>query len=212
MKKTTLILAAIAAGGGLSQAATIAFEAEDFASVSGSPTFNTVVDANASGGSAITASDNSYAATATYSLNVTTATNYTLYIRVFAPSSGDDSMFVPTQSDYETMGSPTVEINNLSNGNNLTYRWVNTNAGTFVGETGDTSGVLAPIYDLPAGVSDFTIRAREDGLLIDGFVFDTDGGISDPAVLDASLAAVPEPSSLALLGLGGLALVFRRRK
>ena len=123
MKYVAHILAALIASATISQAATIAFEAEDYASVSVSPTFDTEDPAaGASGSKAITASNNAETATATYTLDVTTsAVDYTLYARVFSPSSGDDSFFLPTQLEIDTnTGTASLEINQLSNGNNLT--------------------------------------------------------------------------------------------
>ena len=45
------------------------------------------------------------------------------------------------------------------------------------------------------------------GTFAENFTFTEDGGAGA-----GTLTAVPEPSSAALLGLGGLALIFRRRK
>jgi hypothetical protein len=49
---------------------------------------------------------------------------------------------------------------------------------------------------------------------IDGFeLFSVKQGIGENfGANNMSVSAVPEPSSFALLGLGGLALLFRRRK
>lgn len=62
------------------------------------------------------------------------------------------------------------------------------------------------------GGSEANIHLRNDKTSIVDFP-DATGHLSDPIVLvNGSVSAVPEPSSAALLGLGGLSLIMRRRK
>jgi hypothetical protein len=75
----------------------------------------------------------------------------------------------------------------------------------------------------PSSVENFTIGSRPDrmttghwdGLIDDVAIFD---GVLDSTqlinvrTLGATNFAVPEPTTTALLGLGGLALILRRRK
>jgi len=57
----------------------------------------------------------------------------------------------------------------------------------------------------------FTDLGITNGTEIQGIVVDT-GATADAYGIFANVDAVPEPSSTALLGLGGLALILRRRK
>ena len=212
MKNTLLLLMAVLAGSSAS-ADLIALEAEAYSAVSGSPTFNTVSSAGASG-MAITASDNSQGAFVSYAFNLANAGSYVLYARVFSPNNTDDSFYAPTQGEFDgNSTNPSLAINNLSNSNNTSYRWVNTNAGTFVGEGGTTTGT-APLYTMAAGANTFTLRAREDGLMLDAVAFGSgaDASITDASILDNALASVvPEPSAAALMILGVALLRLRRR-
>lgn len=71
----------------------------------------------------------------------------------------------------------------------------------------DTSiGTLGNLYD---GLNDFRL-GRDSSANFEGLV--DHARISDTALTAGELLAVPEPSSAALLGLGGLALILRRRK
>ena len=60
------------------------------------------------------------------------------------------------------------------------------------------------------GAVTWEIGARENGFDMDAFALVTTGQVVTDAELDAAVA-VPEPSTTALLGLGGLALLLRRR-
>ena len=83
-----------------------------------------------------------------------------------------------------------------------------TSSGTFTDNNG-TSVALSGITELQ-GLTDETVEFR--------FLLGDDSGatsrihVLDNIVLNGDVTAVPEPSSTALLGLGGLALILRRRK
>jgi hypothetical protein len=70
--------------------------------------------------------------------------------------------------------------------------------------------------DLNSSSFSYTITGTENGGIIDtsdlGVRLSVIGGDDFFAVDNIQLTAVPEPSSTALLGLGGLALILRRRK
>jgi len=215
MKPTTTILALFLGSAVPGLAATIAFQAED-GTFSASPTFNVVLDTAASGGQAITPSDNSRSATARYSLNVITAGDYTLYARFKVPSgdpANDDSFFAPanTPDANGNFTNASVSVNGLQNSTLDTYMWVNTNTRDIIGGGTASDGTSTGLYTLPVGTLDFVIGAREDGIFLDGFVLDTNGSAT-ATELDAALDSVPEPSSTAIFAaLAGFALLRRRR-
>jgi len=191
----------------------IGVEAEAFVTETGNG-FDVVADAAASGGSYITTASSRLATppvnTAVYELGLPSGNSYKLWGRVGALSTPpgrqfNDSMFIPTAFGI----SP-----GFAQRNRITvdpWTWVN------------LSGALS--YSPGPEPQTFIIGGREDGFLIDGFVFATEADPSD-SDLDAALLAnegvfvepgpepgvVPEPATagLALLGLAAC-LPLRRR-
>lgn len=96
----------------------------------------------------------------------------------------------------------------LSGGNPYTVSTANA-VTSFVG---GTSGTFSQTYDISGfGGGDFSIADVSNVLAV--FAFNAgapgDGAIS---IDNFNMTAIPEPSSTALLGLGGLALALRRRR
>jgi len=57
----------------------------------------------------------------------------------------------------------------------------------------------------------YTVLTREQGFILDRVAFHTSSGLS-AAQVDALVNSAPEPATLSLLALGGLAMLRRRRK
>lgn len=118
---------------------------------------------------------------------------------------------------------------NLATDGNLSF-FTDEDLGGFVGSTVDTEiaifdaagillaedddggpGTYSGIFDLALAAGDYTIAVSSfDSTFADGFSVTPGTGIGDYS-LNVSFA-VPEPTSFALLGLGGLAMVIRRRR
>lgn len=205
-------------------AAIIAFEAESGTLDSD---LTTTSDTSASGGTYIEAlTDGGGGApmagrSASYTVTLAAATSYNFFVRYYVGpgGGGDDSFFAGNGfgAKAASTGNDWTEINNLAAGTgsnelldpegnnrvNGAYRWVNlstqTNASENVGTY--TSGAT--------GTEIFQIAAREDGLRLDAFAFVTTDETPSTAQLNSAL--IPEPSSAALLALGSLALLRRRR-
>lgn len=115
--------------------------------------------------------------------------------------------------EYEVfgLGDGTIDLSAITwnsavtDGQVASNRPVGTSLGTFISDGGGSS------YSLTLSAAFF--EADVDGLVTIAIVDNTVGvdgiGWADGAVLNVS--TVPEPGSLALLGLGGLALLRRRR-
>lgn len=107
-------------------------------------------------------------------------------------------------------GSFTFIFSGLDNG--LTYSLQLATGAWSINDAIDGTGVTADGQNVAMGNLDTEpVYQTLTGLSTDG-----SGNlavtVADGAISDAVLTAIPEPSSTALLGLGGLALILRRRK
>lgn len=194
---------------GWAHAAIIGFEAES--GTLGSEFDPAQSDVGALGGSYITTetnnvtpsgiAPNSDAFTVSYSLNVPAGT-YNIYIRArIGNGDANDDSFHRAAAFGD------------ANPTNAAH-WVTSNGlsgfGIPKGSTGPFgwSTALGTITS-PGGTVQWEIGAREDGFDIDAFAFVTQGQTVTASELDEAVA-IPEPASMALLGLGGL-LIARRR-
>ncbi|MCP5536459.1 MAG: PEP-CTERM sorting domain-containing protein [Akkermansiaceae bacterium] len=128
-------------------------------------------------------------------------------------------------------GSATLSLTGLDNTKTYSLTIYNNDCYEISGNPGFAGGTLTPTITTGAivGVADAgtitNVRegARTDGDFDNQFISFTpdSGGNADILITSSSnfvlfsgmqLDVVPEPSSAALLGLGGLALIFRRRK
>jgi len=223
MKNITTTLIALAATSALSSAAIVAWEAED--GVLGSEWITGVVDAGAIGGTYVTSSNatgdspSSANQVATYTISLDAATTYDLYLRFRVDVSnpaGLDSVFLGEGFGTKTLGSAVdwTRVNNLQADANTyvnpesveitngTWNWVK-----FSGQVNQEESVGT--FTTTTGSETFQVGHREE-LHIDSYAFVTSG--ETPTSAELTAAIVPEPSSVALLGLGGLALILRRRK
>lgn len=137
-------------------------------------------------------------------------TNAGLYI-------GDAATNVLTSADWWSFqsdsGNPTIETDDTVSSTYLGSTWQNYEIVIAASSTGNNTLTLNVTTDggtLGDVVSGHTYSFASSDVY-DGAGFMLESG--DPtAFSNVSITAVPEPSSTALLGLGGLALILRRRK
>ncbi|NWK56676.1 PEP-CTERM sorting domain-containing protein [Verrucomicrobiaceae bacterium N1E253] len=230
MKNITTSLVALAATTAMSQAAIVAFSAED--GLLGSNWITGVSDAGelnpgAIGGAYVTSSNatgdspTSANQVATYTVALDAATTYDLYVRIRVDenggnSAGVDSIFIGEGFGIKVLGDNAqwTRVNGLNENSNSyvnpesveitndTWNWVK-----FSGQV--TQDEPVGTFTTATGVETFQVGHREE-LWIDAYAFVDTGEVVTSAQLTA--AVVPEPSSSALIGLAGVALIFRRRK
>lgn len=218
MKKLLLTSTAVVtlAAGSVHAATIVGFEAES--GTLGSE-YNTGVDATALGGSYIEHANNSYddgpnanqpntvGFTVSYNLNLDAGT-YDVYVKLRFANNGDDSFFIANSfGDKDpTVTADWLKIEYQDGGfpaNQLTFAW---------------SDALPITLTAPGGPVTWEIGARENGLDTDAFAFVLRDdpllvtSVTDTDLDNAVLGVIPEPSSAALLGLGSLALILRRRR
>jgi endo-1,4-beta-xylanase len=208
--KTTLPLAAfagLALTASSSHAAIIGFEAES--GTLGADFDPAQADAGALGGFYITTetekitgnNPETEARTVSYSLNVAAGT-YDVYVRgrVGPGNANDDSFFYANAfGDADpTVTTDWQQINGMGSFGvpQVSFGW---------------SSALTATVTSTGGTVQWEIGPREDGFDMDAFALVSTGQVVTDAELSAAVA-VPEPSTTALLGLGGLALILRRRK
>lgn len=157
-----------------------------------------------------------------YDLNFNTAGNYFLYLRVAAPNTSSDSIFVVDEFNSD----PSLVTANVWNSLNQVPQqgWVilNNTAGTGVEPTSDSSSpeyngqpAVGQTFELASpAIVDLYIRARESNLVIFDVVLSTDATLTATQLNNLAYSAViPEPGTIALLGVvaGAALLTFRRR-
>ena len=137
---------------------------------------------------------------------------YDLYVRGYieTPSPGNnDSIFVGNGFGAKALSNDAewTALNNMQSlqspeGTTLgtdNYVWINFTTKTDVSQ-----------FTTTGGTETFQLAHREDGFRIDAFAFVTSGETPSSAQLSAN--AVPEPSSLALIGLGAVGALLRRNR
>ncbi|GEM_PF-3992050 len=172
------------------------------------------IDAAASNASAAADTDK-----LNYVLDFISSGDYYLFVHIQAEFSGageNDSMFIPSSSDW---GGAADEISNtMGASSSNAYEWVrlsNTATARGAGVEG-TSTINVNLYNVNATQAiggnnvGFSIAGRENDLQLDRIVFHKDASVS-ATTLD-SLQAIPEPSTMALLGIAFVALLYARRK
>ncbi len=132
-------------------------------------------------------------------------------------------------SDYEafrwTSGGGMVGLGDLDGGSFYSYAsGVSADGSTVVGWSNSALGDEAFIWDTASGMQRLQdVLVNDHGLDLTGWRLDSANGISDDGLTivgkgynpsgyhEAWIATIPEPVTLSLLALGGLALLRRRR-
>lgn len=138
-------------------------------------------------------------------------TLFTDYTGVGSGGAGLDrnSIYVPATNTLG-VGSPSQSFdNNGMQGDNLVYHWAPAFASGDVG--------IGTSYDISAGQVGTpltcSISIREGGYLVDRIVLSTTAyGLSDAYLMDSLPNSVPEPATMALVGLGAAGLLIRRKR
>ena len=228
MKRVFCLLAIVGMLTSFSQAALIGWEAENGSSFSGTVSASlgsdfdpALSDAVALGGSYITTevgggsnTPGSDSRTVSYSIDFTEAGNYDLYARLYVEGgNADDSMFYarefgdadPTK-DGGTGYIGWCTVNGIADDYPLgEYVWIN--LSTYKSPFGENPSSFTVDS---ADTYNWEFGAREDGLRIDALAFGTSGESFTDAQLNTAVTGVPEPATMALLGLGGLVLSRKR--
>lgn len=166
----------------------------------------------------------SNAAVLTYQITFAEAGDYVLYFQYSAPSISSDSVFMATTLDTTPVASTSNHVNrwnNLNDGAVATNKWTSFYPTTGAGVTSTTPSTAeygpgpgfanGTPFSVTAGTHTFVLRPREAGLIWQNFVFSKTTNLSATDLNSLSYSAVPEPTTLALLGGGLFALILRRR-
>lgn len=129
-------------------------------------------------------------------------------------SAASESLILGFVSGSTTLGAGATEIGTFSfkGFNQVTFSSFDVDGGeddiaTIQFGSGPVTNLTSSSNSFGADAGDVTIGYLSGDATNDGFKLDT-----FRARVEVDSAAVPEPSSVALLGLGGLALILRRRK
>ncbi len=151
------------------------------------------------------------AASDTNSLRLQKPENRVLEINV-ANNSGATLIFDELHFDGAYTGDSVRSFDVIFVNTSTATSSISLGSGSF---TASTAGTVADYDDFDIDVSSISLDDGEEGYFQITFDGATPSGStvnSSSAIDNVELTVVPEPSSAALLGLGGLALILRRRK
>ncbi len=155
----------------------------------------------------------------TYTLQIESAGTYQLYVRWDGNDTSDtsrgqsDSLFADVVELKDGNGGPIAdwyEMNHDIDADFSTDAW-DAGGEAEADEFGPSDNPM--VWDIPsAGLYTLRFTVREDGSSIDAWVFQLTTLDAPSGTGPAESPIVPEPATMSLLGMGGLALLRRKRR
>lgn len=134
----------------------------------------------------------------THTIQFAEAGTYSLYIRRNSGNANNgDGVFAANAFDS------TSSVSAVSIGKSSEYRWTETSLDFTISEVSGSGPAVGEELN-------YTIKRRASNFIVDRIVFSTQAGLSSTQLDALTNSTIPEPASLALVGLGGLLLMTRK--